>query len=78
MSARSEEIHHALYQDEHGSIRDREIIGQHIFPVCKACHTKSNPKGCHGKANWISGQGNGNRNTTTAYDRLQLGYKLLM
>ena len=77
MVNRSEEIHHAMYQDDRGSIKDRERIGKHIFPVCKKCHSKSNQDGVHGNRHWIKRQGNRNRNTDRAYDRLRLGYKLL-
>ena len=73
----SEEIHHAMYEDDRGAIKDREIIGKHIFPVCKKCHSKTNQEGVHGRQQWISRKGNLNHNTDVAYDRLLVGYKLL-
>jgi hypothetical protein len=66
-----------MYQDEHGAISDREICGTHVFPVCKRCHSKSNPSGVHGARNWVTGRGSANRNTDAALQRLKLGYKLL-
>jgi hypothetical protein len=77
LKADSEEIHHARYQDDRGSIVDREVIGQHVFPVCAHCHGKSNPQGVHGADHWITGRGQGNRNTIGAMQRLKAGYSIL-
>ncbi len=73
----SGEIHHARYRDSRGSIVNREVIGRDIFPVCKKCHHKANPAGCHGGKYWITGRGDNNHNTGAAVKRLELGYKLL-
>jgi hypothetical protein len=77
LTRESGEIHHAMYQDEKGLITDREIIGKHVFPVCKTCHVKTNQEGCHGRKYWITGKKNLNRNTDAAYERLRVGFKLL-
>jgi hypothetical protein len=66
-----------MYEDDRGSICDREIIGQHVFPVCKTCHSKQNREGVHSSKFWVTGKGNKNRNTDVAIDRLKLGFKLL-
>jgi hypothetical protein len=77
LNRNSEQVHHACYRDEKGPIKDREIPGIHVFPICKHCHSKSNPNGCHSPRHWVTRQGDRNRNTDAAKARLVLGYKLL-
>ncbi|MGB6301153.1 MAG: hypothetical protein WBF90_33935 [Rivularia sp. (in: cyanobacteria)] len=65
LSAKSEEIHHALY--------GFDVIGWSIFPVCKECHTKI----CHNKENWIVDEDNpvwNNRNNLNFLKKLRDNY----
>ena len=75
LSAKSKEIHHALYGND--------IAGISIFAVCVSearrrhrCHTKV----CHSRQNWIKDSSNPvwkNRNTEEFTARLRLGFELL-
>lgn len=44
----SEEVHHVVYRDQFGRIKDREIPGVHVFPLCKKCHDSI----AHSRINW--------------------------
>jgi hypothetical protein len=69
--------HHGLYQDDEGSVAGREIIGVHIFPLCKDHHSVSHEEGAHHYRNWISKCRNPrltNRNTVSYYLKLREGW----
>jgi hypothetical protein len=47
----AKEAHHAVYQNEKGAIAGREIIGEHIFPLCMRHHVMA-----HNGRNWTFGK----------------------
>ncbi|MBW4675913.1 MAG: hypothetical protein KME52_18400 [Desmonostoc geniculatum HA4340-LM1] len=68
LSAKSKEIHHALYGND--------VAGFSIFAVCDKCHKRV----CHSRQNWIKDKNNPvwkNRNTEEFISRLRLGFELL-
>jgi hypothetical protein len=68
------QVHHAMYRDAYGKIKDREIPGIHVFSLCPYCHeTKA-----HSPANWIRNPDKSyNRNTLAFYRRLKAGFTIL-
>lgn len=71
------EVHHAVYCDKISpKIAGKELVGVHIFPLCKPCHHIA-----HKPENWKKDRQNpvtGNRNTIDFYLRLIDGFNGLI
>jgi len=67
------ECHHVVYSNKKGAIAGSEMVGVHVFPLCKPCH-----KIAHNKKNWIYDNTDPvlkNRNTVEFYRTLRKNYQ---
>lgn len=72
----SEVTHHACYTDVFGDlILNDLILGVHIFPLCRECHSK-----VHSTKNWIfhAKKDPRNQNTKRCLSILSLNYQILI
>lgn len=71
------QAHHAMYRDEFGLVRDRELAGVHIFSLCLECHLLAHDNlPMVASDNWIihPTDKSYNRNSEQFYQRLRYGF----